>query len=62
MASVSPSCRSKRHAVDGLGDAVAGAELHVQVVDLEQEAVTGLSRAALAVERLDVGLCSRLPK
>ena len=44
MASVSPSLKVERHAVDRLGDAVAGAELHLQLVDLEQQAVVGLAR------------------
>ena len=63
MASVSPSCEVERHAVDRLGDAVAGAELDVQVVDLEQRwvaygggDVTGAPSPQLRVEGVADGV------
>ena len=36
--SVCPGSRVKRHAVDGLDDAVAGEEVHLEVVDFEKRA------------------------
>ena len=40
-ASTSPGLQRERHAVDGVHDAVLGAELDLEVVDLEQVAVAG---------------------
>jgi hypothetical protein len=41
-------------AIDGLRDSVASAELHLQLVDLEQQTVDGFPDAT-GVEELDVG-------
>ena len=45
------------HAVDRLGDPVAGAELDLQIVDLEQQTVLGFQMAA-GVEDFDGSACS----
>ncbi len=45
----------ERDAVDRLGHSIAGAELYLQLIDLEQQAVDRLPQAS-AVEDLDIGL------
>jgi len=45
----------ERHAVDGLGDTVAGTELHLQLIDLEQQAVDRLP-LALSIKDLDISV------
>ena len=45
----------ERDAVDGLGHSIAGAELYLQLIDLEQQAVDRLPQAS-AIEDLDIGL------
>ena len=45
----------ERDAIDGLSDSIAGAELDLQLIDLEQHAVDRCP-GALGVEDLDIGL------
>ena len=45
----------ERDAIDRLGDAVASAKLHLQLIDLEQESVDRLPHAP-GIEDLNVGL------
>jgi hypothetical protein len=44
----------ERYAINGLGDAVASAELYLQLIDLEQQTVDGLPYAT-TIEEFDVG-------